>query len=94
MKFFWIMLAMTLISIYYHYVFSKGLEMVMLLIIVDLIALLTYNELYKKDSEKSILKEKLENLERLTSQVFEKINSRFTNNKDDKKELIESLNKF
>jgi hypothetical protein len=88
------MLAMTLISIYYHYVFSKGLEMVMLLIIVDLIALLTYNELYKKDSEKSILKEKLENLERLTSQVFEKINSRFTNNKDDKKELIESLKKF
>ena len=87
-------MLITLIAVYFNLAYLKGLEIVILLFITDFIALWIYTELGRKDSEKNILLEKIKNLERLVSDVFNKINKKFSNEKNNKKELVEWLNKF
>jgi len=64
--------------------------------LIDFMVLWTYTELEnnKKDKEKSNLLIKIENLERLTSELFGKITRRFSNKEVNKKELVEWLNRF
>jgi len=72
------------------------IEIILIMIVIDFIALWVYTESEhnKKDKEKSNLLIKIENLERLTSELFEKVSRRVSNKKIDKEELIEWLNKF
>ncbi len=95
MKFFWFLVLITIIATFFS-LFYKGLEIVIILIIIDFIVLWTYTELEKnrKNKEKNNLLIKIENLERLTSDLFDKITGRVSKEKIDKKELIEWLNKF
>ncbi len=91
MRFFWVLVLITIItSLFYK------IEIILIMIVIDFIALWVYTELEynKKSKEKSNLLTKIENLERLTSELFEKISRRVSNKKVDKKELIEWLNKF
>ena len=96
MKFFWFLVLITIIAASFQLLFYKGLEIVIILIITDFMVLWAYTELEnnKKDKEKSNLLIKIENLERLTSELFEKVSRRVSNKKIDKEELIEWLNKF
>lgn len=96
MRFFWVLILITIIATYFQLMFYKSLEMIITLIIIDFMVLWAYTELEnkKKDKEKSNILMKIENLERLTSDLFEKITRRFSNKKNNKKELIEWLNKF
>ncbi|NIM46743.1 MAG: hypothetical protein GTN40_01125 [Candidatus Aenigmarchaeota archaeon] len=96
MKFFWVLVLITLIITSFQLMFYKSLEMILILIIIDFMVLWTYTEIEnnKKDKERSSLVIKIENLERLTSELFEKITRRFSNKQNNKKELIEWLNRF
>jgi len=96
MKFFWILVLITIIATSFHLAYYKSLEIVIILIVIDFMVLWTYTELEnnKKDKERSILLIKIENLERLTSELFEKVTRRLSNKKNNKKELIEWLNRF
>jgi len=96
MRFFWLLVLITIIAASLHLLFYKGLEIIIILIVIDFMILWTYAELEnnKKDREKSILLEKIENLERLMSDLFNKVTRKFSNKKNDKKELIEWLSKF
>jgi hypothetical protein len=90
------MIILTIIAISFQLIFYKSLEITMMLIIIDFMILWSYTELEKNknDKEKSNLLIKIESLERLTSDLFDKITKRFSNKKNDKKELVEWLNKF
>jgi len=94
MRFFWLMVIITVIVIYLNSVYFKGLEVVILLFITDFMVLWIYLEMERDNVEKSFLLEKIENLEKLTSSMFDKIAKRFSNEKNDKKDLIEALNNF
>jgi len=93
MRFFWLLTVITLLTIYFHSVTSEGLILIIMLIITDFMVLWVETEFEKNNGEKSFLLEKIESLEKLTSDVFDKIN-KLTNNKNDKKDIIESLNQF
>jgi hypothetical protein len=72
----------------------KSFELIIVLFITDFIVLWTELETDGKGKGKSILAEKIENLEKLISDVFNKMTKKPTNEKDEKKEIIEWLNKF
>jgi len=94
MRFFWLLTVITLLTIYFHSVTSEGLILIIMLIITDFMVLWVETEFEKNNGEKSFLLEKIEILEKLTSDMFDKLNKRFSNNKNDKKDIIESLNQF
>jgi hypothetical protein len=72
----------------------KSFELIILLFITDFIVLWTELETDGKGKGKSVLSEKIENLEKLISDVFNKMTKKPTNEKDEKKEIIKWLNKF
>ena len=72
----------------------KSFELIILLFITDFIVLWTEVETDRKGKGKSILAEKIENLEKLISDVFNKMTKKPANEKDEKKEIIKWLNKF
>ncbi|NIO44467.1 MAG: hypothetical protein GTN36_02835 [Candidatus Aenigmarchaeota archaeon] len=96
MKFFWILVLITIIVAYFQLLFYKSLEIIVTFVIIDFMVLWAYIELEnnKKDKQRNILLVKIENLERLTSELFEKVTSRFSNKENNKEKLIEWLNKF
>jgi hypothetical protein len=72
----------------------KSFELIILLFITDFIVLWTQIESNKGENGKNILAEKIENLEKLISDVFNKMTKKPMNEKEEKKEIIEWLNKF
>jgi hypothetical protein len=72
----------------------KSFELIILLFITDFIVLWTELETDVKGKGKSVLAEKIENMEKLISDVFNKMTKKPINEKEEKKEIIEWLNKF
>ena len=70
------------------------MEIVLFLIIMDSIVLWVSLELERKNNNEGILLEKIENMERLVSDLFDKVTNKFSNKKNEKKDLVEWLNKF
>ncbi len=93
MRFFWIMVIITAIFVL-GLSSLKSFELIILLFITDFIVLWTQIESNKGENGKNILAEKIENLEKLISDVFNKMTKKPTNEKEEKKEIIEWLNKF
>jgi len=93
MRFFWIMMIITALIVL-GLGSLKSFELIILLFITDFIILWTELETNGKGKGKSILTEKIENLEKLISDVFSKMTKKPTNEKDEKKEIIKWLNKF
>ena len=93
MRFFWIMVIITAIFVL-GLSSLKSFELIILLFITDFIVLWTELETNGKGKGKSILAEKIENLEKLISDVFNKMTQKPTDEKEEKKEIIEWLNKF
>jgi len=93
MRFFWIMVIITAIFVL-GLSSLKSFELIVLLFITDFIVLWTQIESNKGENGKNILAEKIENLERLISDVFNKMTKKPMNEKEEKKEIIEWLNKF
>lgn len=94
MRFFWILLIITIITASLNLVFFISVEVLALLIIMDFIVLWSYTEIEKNGNEENVLLEKIENLERLTSDLFNKVTKKFSNTKNNKKDIVEWLNKF
>jgi hypothetical protein len=94
MRFFWILIIITTASVAFYLTSLKGLELIIPLLTIDLIALWTYAELEKKEPENTSLKQKIENLERLIYELFNRLKQKPPNDKDKKEELTEWLNKF
>ena len=88
MRFFWILIIITIASIIFYLFSSSGLELIIPLFIIDFISL--WYSIESKESGKTILAEKIENLEKLTWNLFNKL----TGKQIDKKELTEWLSKF
>lgn len=93
MRFFWIMVIITAIFVL-GLSSLKSFELIILLFITDFIVLWTQIESNKGENGKNILAEKIENLEKLISDVFNKMTKKPMNEKEEKKEIIEWLNKF
>jgi hypothetical protein len=81
-------------SVAFYLTSLQRLELIIPLIILDLIVLWTYAELGKKEPGNIGLKQKIENLEKLTYELFNKLTKKPSNSKDEKKEIVEWLNKF
>ena len=94
MRFFWILIAATVIAISLNLIYQTGLEIVILLLLTDFMALWIYAESDKEGSGNIILIEKIGGIERLISDLFNKMSKKFSNGNNDKKEIIEWLNKF
>ena len=82
------LIIITIASLIFYLFSSKGLEIIIPLFIIDFISLWYSSE--SREPRKTILEEKIENLEKLTWDLFNKL----TDRKVDKKELVEWLNKF
>ena len=93
MRFFWIMVIITAIFVL-GLSSLKSFELIIVLFITDFIVLWTESETDEKGKGKSVLAEKIENLEKLISDVFNKMTKKPINEKDEKKEIIKWLNKF
>ncbi len=93
MRFFWIMVIITVIFVL-GLSSLKSFELIILLFITDFIVLWTQIESNKGENGKNVLAEKIENLEKLISDVFNKMTKKPMNEKEEKKEIIEWLNKF
>jgi hypothetical protein len=93
MRFFWILIIITTASVAFYLTSLKGLELIIPLLTIDLIALWTYYELGKKEPENTSMKQKIENLEKLVYELFNRLTQKPTN-KDKKEDLTEWLNKF
>ena len=90
MRFFWILIIITMASVAFYLIFFNGLELVILLLIVDFIVLMVSNELGKDAFENKTLSNKIENLEKLTYDLFNKLTGR----QNDKEQLTKWLEEF
>ena len=93
MRFFWIMMIITALIVL-GLGSLKSFELIILLFITDFIVLWVESETDGRGKGKSVLAEKIEKLEKLISDVFNKMTKKLANGKDEKKEIIEWLNKF
>ncbi|OGI12246.1 hypothetical protein A3K64_02880 [Candidatus Micrarchaeota archaeon RBG_16_36_9] len=89
MRFFWILIVITIASVAFFITTLRGLELIIPLFIIDFIALLASNEFNIKDLERTSLISKIESLEKSIYDLFNKKNT-----SNDKKEIIECLNNF
>ena len=87
------LIAATIIAVSFHLMFYSILEMVIMLIIVDFMALWVYIESEKGRNEKSSLMKSIEHMEKSIYDVFNKV-TLYSNEKRDKKDLIEWLEKL
>jgi hypothetical protein len=93
MKLFWIFLIMTVLSVSWYSVYSMGFDIIVFFLILDLMSLWFYAE-SRKPVGTSILPEKILILEKSTSDMFEKLNKRFSKKSDKKEDIVEWLDKF
>jgi hypothetical protein len=94
MKLFWLFAALTALSALMLSVYSTGLELVALLLVIDFMALWFYTETGKIGTESGFLKERITSIEKITSDMFEKLNKRFSKKTEEKEDIIEWLDKF
>lgn len=94
MKFFWLLMAATVAALIWQAMYSGSMVFVAAMIIFDCMALWASFESKKGNSNSNPLLKKLENLEKLTSDMFEKLNNKLSHEKKDKKEIVEWLDKF
>lgn len=92
MRFFWIPIIGTMVSIVIYLISQGGLEFVISFFIIDITALRIFSK--TNERENGSLKQKIENLEKSTYDLFNKLNRKSLNIGEEKKELTESLDKF
>ena len=93
MKLFWMFLVLTVLSISWYSLYSKGFDIVIFLLLLDFMALWYYTEKNKPNTG-NFLSDKILILEKSTSDMFEKLNKRFSKKSDKKEDIVEWLDKF
>lgn len=93
MRFFWILIIGTIASIVFYFISFAGLELVISLMIIDFIALI-FSEFEGRETGSNSLIKKIENLEKLIYDLFNKLTKTSYDKTQEKKEIEEWLNKF
>jgi hypothetical protein len=93
MKLFWLTLALTMASFLWYSAYSTGFEVVATLLLIDIMIAWAYIETRRGEGS-GFLPEKIEVLEKMTSEMFEKLNKRLSKAEGKKEDIIEWLEKF
>ena len=94
MKFFWLLMAVTVAALIWQTFYSGSMVFVAAMLLFDCMALWASFESKKGKTNSNPIIQKMENLEKLTSDMFEKLGSKLSHEKKDKKEIVEWLDRF
>jgi hypothetical protein len=93
MKLFWMFLILTVLSVSWYTLYSKGFDLIAFFLLLDLMALWYYTE-RNRPNQGNLLFDKILILEKSTSDMFEKLGKRFSKKSDNREDIVEWLDKF
>ena len=94
MKLFWIFMVASLLSVAWFVYSSLGIDPLIFIIFIDIMAVWFFAESREGNKIRGIMIEKIEMLERLTSELFEKLNGKNSHADGNGKDIIKWLDKF
>ena len=94
MKLFWIFMVASLISVAWFVYSSLGIDPLIFIIFIDIMSVWFFVETRQENNLKGLMMDKIEMLEKLTSELFEKLNGKNSHADENGKDIIKWLDKF